>query len=89
MKPHTTKFYAFHGILYIHVYISIRTTSDKVRMRQMFHVKHGVDAPPTTCKRSPKNLKDSYRYQRVFSREGTMVGTTRSIEITKVSYHGS
>ena len=23
-------------------------------MRQMFHLKHGVDAPPTTCMRSPK-----------------------------------
>ena len=54
---------------------SIRTTSDEVRMRQMFHVKHGVDAPPTTCMRSPKKkkaqksmLRHSYRYQRVFHR---------------------
>ena len=54
-------------------YICIRTTSDEVRMRQMFHVKHGVDAPPTM--RSPKKkkakksmLRHSYRYQRVFSR---------------------
>ena len=63
------------SILYIIYYISIRTTSDKVRMRQMFHVKHGIDAPPTTCMRSPKKkkaqksmLRHSYRYQRVFSR---------------------
>ena len=93
-KPHTTEFYAFRGILYIICYISIRTTSDKVRMRKMFHVKHGVDAPPTTCMRSPKKekaqksmLRHSYRYQRVFSPrsiEGTMVSTARSIEITKV-----
>ena len=75
-EPHTTEFYAFLGILYIYIYIlSIRTTSDKVRMRQMFHVKHGVDAPPTTCMRSPKKkkaqksmLRHSYRYQQVFSR---------------------
>ena len=43
-EPHTTEFYAFLGILYIIIIIiyyilSIRTTSDKVRMRQMFHVK--------------------------------------------------
>ena len=62
--------------MYVHlVYICIRTTSDEVRMRQMFHVKHGVDAPPTTCMRSPKKkkaqksmLRHSYRYHRVFSR---------------------
>ena len=72
-EPHTTEFYAFLGILYIYI-LSIRTTSDKVRMRQMFHVKHGVDAPPTTCMRSPKKkkaqksmLRHSYRYQQVFS----------------------
>ena len=40
--------------IYIYIYISIRTTSRLLRMRQMFHVKHGVDAPPTTCMRSPK-----------------------------------
>ena len=34
--------------------LSIRTTTRLLRMRQMFHVKHGVDAPPTTCIRSPK-----------------------------------
>ena len=28
-------------------------TSDKVRVRQVFHV-NGIDAPPTTCLRSPK-----------------------------------
>ena len=76
-EPHTTEFYAFLGILLLLLlllllYICIRTTSDEVRMRQMFHVKHGVDAPPTM--RSPKKkkakksmLRHSYRYQRVFS----------------------
>ena len=55
-EPHTTEFYAFRGILYIYIYIyiSIRTTTRLLRMRQMFHVKHGVDAPPTTCMRSSK-----------------------------------
>ena len=38
------------------IYISIRTTSRLLRMRQMFHVKHGVDAPPTTCMRSSPQL---------------------------------
>ena len=74
-----------------------RTTSDKVRMRQMFHVKHGVDAPPTTCMRSPKRKRlrnrcfakatDINGCSVARSIEVTMVGTARSIEITKVSYH--
>ena len=77
-------------------YISIRTTSDKVRMRQMFHVKHGVDAPPTTCMRCDRQKRKRLR-NRCFatatdinrcsvarSIEGTMVSTARSIEITKV-----
>ena len=78
--------------------LSIRTTSDKVRMRQMFHVKHGVDAPPTTCMRSPKRKRlrnrcfatatDSNGCSVARLIEVTMVGTARSIEITKVSYHG-
>ena len=38
-SPHTSKVYAFHGI-----YTSFRTTSDKVRMREVFHVKYGVKA---------------------------------------------
>ena len=32
----------------IPILVSVLFPSDKVRMRQMFHVKHGVDAPPTT-----------------------------------------
>ena len=44
----------YYICIYIYIYISIRTTSRLLRMRQMFHVKHGVDAPPTTCMRSPK-----------------------------------
>ena len=60
-----------------------------MRMRQMFHVKHGVDAPPTTCMRSPKKkkaqksmLRHSYRYQRVFSRyiDRSYHGRYRSID---------
>ena len=49
----------------------ICTTSDKVRMRQMFHVKHGVDVPPLhVCDRKGSEIdaSPSYRYQRVFSR---------------------
>ena len=41
----------------IYIYISIRTTTRLLRMRQMFHVKHGVDAPPTTCMRLPKRKR--------------------------------
>ena len=65
-----------------------RTTSDKVRMRQMFHVKHGVDAPPTTCMRSPKRKR---LRNRCFATATDIHGCSvaRSIEVTKVSYHGS
>ena len=35
-----------------YMYISNRTTFDKVCMRQVFHVKHGIDALPTMCMRS-------------------------------------
>ena len=71
---------------------SICTTSDKVCMHKMFHVEHGIDAPPTTCMRSPKR---KWPWNRWFatatdingcsvarSIEVTMVGTARSIEIT-------
>ena len=43
-EPHSTDFYAFHGIctyyvcMYVCTYVCIRTTSDKVSMHQMFHV---------------------------------------------------
>ena len=37
-EPHTTEFYAFLGILLLLYILCIRTTSDEVRMRQMFHV---------------------------------------------------
>ena len=30
--------------------IHSQTLSDEVRMHEMFHVRHGVDAPPTRCK---------------------------------------
>ena len=30
--------------------IHCQTSSDEVRMREMFHVKHGVDVPPTRSK---------------------------------------
>ena len=63
-------------------------------MRQMFHVKHGVDAPPTTCMRSPKRKRLRNRSFATAtdingclvarSIEGTMVGTARSIEGTMV-----
>ena len=29
------------------VEVAIRTTCNKVRMREVFHVNHGIDAPPT------------------------------------------
>ena len=67
---------AVYIYIYIYIYISIRTTSDKVRMRQMFHVKHGVGAPPTTCMRSPKRKglrnRCSYRYQRVLNHRSSI-----------------
>ena len=53
---------SMHSTVYIYIYIyilSIRTTTRLLRMRQMFHVKHGVDAPPTTCMRSPKREIDA------------------------------
>ena len=69
--------------------------------RQMFHVKHGVDAPPTTCMRSPKKKKAQTEIDASpqlpistgvqsldRSRLPWSVGTARSIEITKVSYQG-
>ena len=61
-------------------------------MRQMFHVKHGVDAPPTTCIRSEIDASPQLPIAGngcsvARSIEVTMVGTVRSIEITKVSYH--
>ena len=63
--------------------LSIRTTSDKVRMRQMFHVKHGVDAPPTTCMRSPKRKR---LRNRCFATATDIHGCSvaRSIEVTMV-----
>ena len=86
---------SMHSAVY---YISIRTTTRLLCMRQMFHVKHGVDAPPTTCMRSPKRKRlrnqcfatatDINGCSVARSIEVTMVGTARSIEITKVSYHG-
>ena len=58
----------------------------------------GVDAPPTTCMRSPKRkglrnrcfatATDINGCSVARSIEVTMVGTARSIEITKVIYHG-
>ena len=61
----------------------IRTTSRLLRMRQMFHVKHGVDAPPTTCMRSPKRKR---LRNRCFATATDINGcsVTRSIEVTMV-----
>ena len=81
---------SMHSAVYI--YISIHTTTRLLRMRQMFHVKHGVDAPPTTCNAIAKKKKatatDINGCSVARSIEVTMVGTARSIEITKSSYHG-
>ena len=84
------------AVYYICIYISIRTTSRLLRMRQMFHVKHGVDAPPTTCMRSPKRKSSEIDAspQLPISTgvqcldRGYHGRYARSIEITKVSYHG-
>ena len=68
------------------IYI-IRTTSDKVRMRQMFHVKHGVDAPPTTCMRSPKRKRLRNRCFATAT-DINRCSVARSIEVTMVGrYH--
>ena len=85
-KPHTTEFYAFRGILcmyiYIYIYLSVRPPG-YWRMRQMFHVKHGVDAPPTTCMRSPKRKR---LRNRCFATATDINGCSvaRSIEVTMV-----
>ena len=72
--------YYVYYILCIYIYIYICTTSRLLRMRQMFHVKHGVDAPPTTCMRSPKRKR--LRNQCFADINGCSVA--RSIEVTMV-----
>ena len=63
-----------------------RTTSRLLRMRQIFHVKHGVDAPPTTCMRSPKRKRVR---NRCFATATDIIiingcSVARSIEVTMV-----
>ena len=41
-KSFQSECFCYLYILSSYIYISIRTTSNKVRMREMFHVKHGV-----------------------------------------------
>ena len=59
---------------------NIRTTFRLLRMRQMFH---GVDAPPTTCMRSPKRKR---LRNRCFATATDINGCSvaRSIEVTMV-----
>ena len=85
-EPHTTEFYAFRGILFYHQAIAhASNVSRKTWRRCSAHYVYAI----AKKKRAQKSmLRHSYRYQRARSIEVTMVGTARSIEITKVSYHG-
>ena len=67
----------------MHSAVYVYSTSRLLRMRQMFHVKHGVDAPPTTCMRAPKRKR---LRNRCFATATDINGCSvaRSIEVTMV-----